>query len=98
MAFNQLFSMLDEQNAPIAWALLQYELADAQEGIASLLRDMAEDKELSEIEFSIHMAHIYGHLNRAWNGRNATDQQWQAAKLPDVWSNLPTGTDLPVPF
>jgi hypothetical protein len=90
--------MLDAQSAPVAWALLQYELADAQEGIASLLRDMAEDKEFSKIEFSIHMAHIYGHLNRAWNGRNATDKQWQADKLPDEWSNLPTDADLPAPF
>jgi hypothetical protein len=87
--------MLNEQNAPVAWALLQYELADAQDGIESLLRDMAEDKEFSEIEFGIHMAHIYGHLNRAWNGRNATEQQWEANKMPDKWDNFPPDLYLP---
>jgi hypothetical protein len=87
--------MITEQIAPVAWALLQYELADAQEGIESLLRDMKEDKEFSEIEFSIHMAHIYGHLNRAWNGRNSTDQQWEATKMPDEWNNFPADLHLP---
>jgi hypothetical protein len=87
--------MSNEQTAPIAWALLQYELLDAQEGITSLLRDMADNKEFGEVGFEIHIAHIYGHLNRAWNGRNATDKQWQADKLPDEWQNFPTREDLP---
>jgi hypothetical protein len=87
--------MINEQTAPVAWALLQYELTDAQEGITSLLRDMTDGKEFSEVEFGIHMAHIYGHLNRAWNGRNAADEQWQADNVPDEWQNFPTREDLP---
>lgn len=90
--------MLTEQTAPVAWALLRYELADAQDGIESLLRDMAEDKEFSEIEFSIHMAHIYGHLNRAWNGRNATDEQHNDNALQDAWSKLPSDLHSLLPF
>jgi len=90
--------MLNEQTAPVAWALLQYELADAQDGIESLLRDMAEDKEFSEIEFGIHMAHIYGHSNRAWNGRNATDEQHNDNILQDEWSKLPSDLNAPLPF
>jgi hypothetical protein len=87
--------MVNKQTAPVAWALLQYELADAQDGIASLLHDMAEDKEFSKIEFGIHMAHIYGHLNRAWNRRNATDKQLEADRLPDEWDKFPTDLYLP---
>ena len=87
--------MIDEQKAPVAWYLLMCELGDAQDGIESLLRDMAEDKEFSEIEFGIHMAHIYGHLNRAWNRRNATDKQLEAANMPDEWDQLPTDLYLP---
>ncbi|QKG58637.1 hypothetical protein GKZ68_19590 [Hymenobacter sp. BRD128] len=90
--------MIEEQKEPVAWYLLMYELIDAQDGIESLLRDMREDKEFSEIEFRIHMAHIYGHLNRAWNGRNATDQQWQADRMPDEWNSFPTDSDLPQTF
>ena len=71
------------------------ELGDARDGVASLLRDMAEDKEFSEIEFGIHMAHICGHLNRAWNRRNASDKQLEAASIPDEWGPLPTDLYIP---
>ncbi|RZJ59762.1 MAG: hypothetical protein EOO58_03675 [Hymenobacter sp.] len=90
--------MLNEQTAPVAWALLLYELDDARDGIKSLLRDMTEDKEFDEIDFRIHMAHIYGHLNRAWNGRNATDQQHEADALPEEWNAFPIDLNSPSPF
>jgi hypothetical protein len=87
--------MINEQTEPVAWYLLLCELGDAQDGLNSLLRDMAEDKEFSEIEFGIHMAHIYGHLNRAWNRRNTTDKQLDVAKMPDEWDSFPTDLYLP---
>lgn len=91
--------MLNEQNAPVAWYLLLCELEDAKEGIDSLLKDMiAEGKELDEVSFRIHMAHIYGHINRAWNGRNATDEQHDDNALLDEWSKFPTDSDSPSPF
>ncbi|GAA4494642.1 hypothetical protein GCM10023172_05170 [Hymenobacter ginsengisoli] len=90
--------MIEEQKEPVAWYLLMYELIDAQDGIESLLRDMKEDKEFSEIEFGIHMAHIYGHLNRAWNRRNATDKQIDTYPMPEEWNSFPTDSDLPQPF
>ena len=87
--------MIEEQKEPVAWYLLTCELTDAQDGIESLLRDMAEDKEFSEIEFSIHMAHIYGHINQAWNRRKATDKQLEADELSNQWDKFPTDLYLP---
>ncbi|GAB3637024.1 hypothetical protein GCM10027422_26140 [Hymenobacter arcticus] len=90
--------MLNEKTQPVAWYLLMCELTDAQDGIQSLLNEMAEDKAFSETAFGIHMAHIYGHLNQAWNGRNATDQQHEHNDLLDEWSKFPTDSSLPSPF
>ena len=82
--------MIDKQTDQVAWALLMYELEDAEDGLRSLFQDIAENKEFGEIEFEIHMRHIYGHLNRAWNRRNATDAKSQDEKLYDKWSRFPT--------
>ena len=91
--------MLNEQTAPVAWYLLLSELEDAQEGIASLLKDMTTDrKNFDEASLQVHMAHIYGHINRAWNSRNATDEQHDDNALQDAWSKFPTDLDSPSPF
>jgi hypothetical protein len=82
--------MIDKQTDQVAWALLMYELEDAEDGLKSLFQDIAENKEFSEIEFGIHMRHIYGHLNRAWNGRNATEEQHRDESLWNKWGQLPT--------
>ena len=50
-----------------------YELEDAEEGLKSLFKDIGENDEFDETDFRIHMAHIYAHLNRAWNTRNIID-------------------------
>jgi hypothetical protein len=91
--------MINEQKEPVAWYLLMCELEDAKEGINSLLKDMvAEGNDFDEVSFRIHMAHIYGHMNRAWNGRHATDEQHDDDALLDVWSKFPTESDSPSPF
>jgi hypothetical protein len=36
------------------------------------------------------MAHIYGHINRAWHARNATDAQHADDRLWDDWNKFPT--------
>jgi hypothetical protein len=82
--------MIDRIKDPVAWAALMYELADAEDGLKSLLKDIAEDPEFDEIHFGIHMAHIYAHLNRAWNTRNATSAQQDDVKLWNDWAQFPT--------
>ncbi len=51
-----------------------YELEDAEDGLKCLFKDISENSEFGEAEFRIHMAHIYAHLNRAWNSRNIIDK------------------------
>ena len=82
--------MIDKRTDPVAWAALMYELEDAQEGLESLFQNIAEDAEFSAVEFQVHMAHIYSHLNRAWNGRNATEQQLDDTTVWEKWGRFPT--------
>lgn len=91
--------MLNKQTDPIAWALLLYELADAQEAIESLLKDMStEEQDFDEVDFRIHITHIYSHVSRAWNGRNATDAQHDNNEAWDAWGKFPSDSDLPSSF
>jgi hypothetical protein len=75
----------------VAWAMLRYELEDAQEHINALIQEMSADQNFSEVEFGIHMAHIYAHLNRAWHMRTATeaDAASDTAKWQQ-WSQMPS--------
>ncbi|HET9506249.1 MAG TPA: hypothetical protein VFO93_22105 [Hymenobacter sp.] len=85
--------MIDQQVNPVAWALLNDELTDAQEHLAQMCQEMQQDPDFSEIEFRIWLAHIYSHLNRAWNRRNATDAQITPEieqTTWDEWSQFPT--------
>ena len=71
--------------------MLGYELDDAAEALATLLREMkAED--FGEPEFRVNLGHVYAHLNRAWHMRNATTD---AALDPseeqrEAWTQFPT--------
>lgn len=69
--------MIDKENNYVEWALLMYQLEDAYEHLGDLIKEMTKDKKPSEddfceIDFSVHLAHIYAHLNIAWNTRNLT--------------------------
>ena len=81
--------MIDRAANPVAWALLLYELQDAEDGLKSLFQDITENDKFSESEFEVHMRHIYAHMNRAWNRRDATDAQSQDENLMDNWSRFP---------
>ena len=85
--------MIDKRENPIAWALLGYELSDAQEHLAQLCQQMQEDSGFDEIDFRIGLAHIYAHLNQAWNCRTITDAQVVAEKnqaTRNIYSRFPT--------
>ena len=62
--------MIDKTSAPEAWAMFCYELGDAAEALATLLREM-EAEDFGEPEFRVHLGHVYAHLNRAWHIRDA---------------------------
>jgi hypothetical protein len=56
----------------------QWILFHLKEGLEELTRTIADvetDKNYTEIEFQIAMAHLYNHLNTAWNSRCEDDAE-----------------------
>jgi hypothetical protein len=66
--------LMNKENAPVSWAMLSYELDDAEEHLQKLILDM-QRADFSETDFRVQLTHIYAHLNRAWNRRNVTDAE-----------------------
>ncbi len=77
--------MTNNQNNPVNWSLLLYELSGAHEAPGNLFNEMNDDGKIDEVEFRIQLSHIYRHLNTAWNSRNrdsvATDAEHASEAL-----------------
>lgn len=66
--------MISIKTAPVAWAMLMYDLEDARDDLDSIVSGMMTDPDFDETEFKIRLGHVYWHLNRAWRRRNAGDE------------------------
>ena len=64
--------MINIKQHPVEWAGLIYELDDLKEHLESLIDQMNNEGEISIEEYQIQIGHLYAHLNRAWNSRDAT--------------------------
>lgn len=75
-----MVSMIDRNSNPVAYALLLGGLEEARDHLISLTQEMGDASHTEEMAFCVQLAHIYGHLNRAWNGRNSDevgDAEWE---------------------
>jgi hypothetical protein len=59
------------------WAEIAWHLDDAQEALRGVIAEIAENPDYDLVEFEVEMAHVYHHLNTAWNGRNE-EVPWEA--------------------
>ena len=80
--------MINKTENPAEWALLMFELSDAKEHLGNLIEVEMDSEDFSEQEFRIALAHIYSHLNRAWNMRRnsgeLTSEQFDSfAQFPE---------------
>lgn len=82
--------MLNHDESPAAWALLLYELDDARDHLAGLIKHMADAGRIDPQDFRIRLGHVYAHLNRVWNSRCDPDfdsisqeQQRARSRFPD---------------
>lgn len=57
------------------------ELEDAHEHLGDLIREMQESGEIDVESYAVCVAHVYAHLNRAWNSREfkgeLSKKQWE---------------------
>ena len=65
-------TMINLKTNPVEWAGLMYELDDLKEHLESLMAQMNESGEIEVEDYRVQIGHLYAHLNRSWNSRNAT--------------------------
>jgi hypothetical protein len=67
-------------------------LQEANEELARTIARIAAASSVDEIELEIALAHMYNHLNTAWNSRAASDEQIAAQTEDDfyTWRAYPT--------
>jgi len=71
-------------------------LKEARQELEFLITDMEKSPEYSFENFHLSMAHLYHHLNCAWNARNVTASKWRNQTNADYeqWQRFPS--DLPL--
>jgi len=80
--------MLNKKQNPVEWAVWMTMLSEAHEHLGDLIKELEGADEDFDIDFGVQLGHVYGHLNRAWNGRRNTkeidDDTWeQYTKFPE---------------
>ena len=75
----------------VVMAAISYNLEDALEELTHISNMFRPDAEIDESEFKVRMAHLYGHLNYAWNMRNASGKDLESAdsEQMNTWSRFP---------
>ena len=58
-------------------SVVLFHLREAAEQLNETIQSLASGGEYGAEEFQVEMGHLYHHLNRAWNGRDQTDEQFQ---------------------
>lgn len=60
-----------------------FELTDAQEHLAALIRDLDGAGNVETSAFAVDLGHVFAHLNRAWYRHKVADDipdsEWEAA-------------------
>jgi hypothetical protein len=75
-----------ETHAYIAW-----NLEDALEELSRINEMFRPEVEIDEAEFKVRMAHLFSHINTAWNVRTASAEEIDSASGEKLrtWSRFP---------
>ncbi|HEV8592404.1 MAG TPA: hypothetical protein VGQ55_09905 [Pyrinomonadaceae bacterium] len=76
----------------VVHASIGYDLIDAHEELDEIMKLFVPHEKVDEGEFNSRMAHLYSHLNSAWNKRNITESQLELADGEQLnkWTAFPT--------
>ena len=75
------------------WIL--FHLNEALEEIESTIKDIETDPEYDNPEYSVAIAHLYHHVNTAWNSRNSSANETEDTdKNFEKWRKFPTDIDM----
>lgn len=72
-------------------AQIAYDLQDASEELSAIIELIRPNEEIDEDEFNVRFAHLYSHLNAAWNVRNLSSEELESAdgEQSDAWKEFP---------
>ena len=73
----------------LAWANTVQQLGEARLHLTQLIDQMQAEQRICTIDLGIQLGHIYGHLNRVWNGKHVHEGNADALHT-DEHSQFPT--------
>ena len=73
-----------------------WHLREAAEALTNTIAEMEADPEYSREALGVEMAHLYHHLNTAWNARDAATARVDACSAEDFreWRQFPADIDM----
>ena len=73
-----------------------FHLGEAKDELDRTIRELNQTPEYDYGEYVIAMAHLYHHLNTAWNGRDASPERAKACSEEDFrnWRQFPQDIDM----
>lgn len=76
------------------WTVLH--LREALEELTRTIAELESEPEYCEGKFYVAMAHMYSHLNTAWNSRAVADDELScfSAEEFDAWRKFPSDIEL----
>ncbi|MFZ4693792.1 MAG: hypothetical protein ACOYMV_01555 [Verrucomicrobiia bacterium] len=74
-----------------------FHLREAQEAVGKMIRRIETDPSYEFGDYTVEMGHLYHHVNTAWNGRDATEEQAKRCLQEDFdrWQRFPDESDSP---
>ncbi|MCC6695915.1 MAG: hypothetical protein IT365_09840 [Candidatus Hydrogenedentes bacterium] len=83
--------MISQDDNPVAWALLLYELDEAREHLGKLIDELSRAGSIEDSTFAVDLGHIYAHLNRVWHARDQSHEMSEEQR--HKFSQFPTDLD-----
>ena len=73
-----------------------FHLQEAYEELARTIAEIANESGYAQEEFTVAMAHLFHHLNTAWNARNVTVDRAAACSETDFerWRQFPKDLEI----
>ena len=73
-----------------------WNLSEARREITRMLREIESDPEYDFGRYVVDMAHLYHHINTAWNARDASDEAARLCSEADFerWRQFPSSEEI----
>ena len=75
---------------------IRFHLQEASDAILALLSELDSDPEYEYGNYVVDVSHLYHHINTAWNGRDATEDEVVECSAENFqkWRTLPGSGEL----